>query len=149
MLWCAVCCWDTICWLTRATRGGMSSSKWLTLPHKSSSLRGVRPRDAYWLSPAGLFNLLSYTIEDPLLIDGTAYSELGLLYQSLMKKMLQRPIWWSWGVHLALICFKWQESNQASFHSLSLVMWHQKRGEFALAPCPVPRVMPTTWELNK
>lgn len=146
--------------LTKANRGGTSFPRWLTLPHQSSSLRGVRPRDAYWLAPPGLFNLLSYRTEDPLLIDGAAYSDLGLLYQSLIKDMLQRPICWRQSLSRGflfppdsnLFQVTKTESRQcikAGLPSLSLVMWHQKGGEFAIAPCPAPRVMPAMWELNK
>lgn len=40
------------------------------------------------------------------------------------------------------------ESGELSF-SLPCDVTLEEGGEFALAPGPAPRVMPTTWELNK
>lgn len=78
--------------------GGKSLSRWLTLSHQSSSLRGVGPCDAYWLVLHGLFSLLPYTTKDYLLIDGTAYSELGpplsTINQENAPKACHRPMWW-------------------------------------------------------
>lgn len=76
--------------------GGKSLSRWLTLSHQSSSLRGVGPCDAYWLVLHGLFSLLPYTTKDYLLIDGTAYSELGpplsTINQENAPKACHRPM---------------------------------------------------------
>ena len=77
MSYCAFHCWDTHSDKKKATRGGKSLSRWLTLPHRSSSVRGVRPCDACWFATPSWYSLLSHTTEDHLLVDGTAHSELG------------------------------------------------------------------------